>query len=137
GWNRQRIEPLQGLNSFMVSMSVPLIFAPQLSRSRQAKMSWKMAEQEAEMNRKQLLNNMMERYNQLAREEERLNVFEHQALSEANALYESAILQFREGDTDIAELVQSIQNVLSVRESYLKTLLQHNITVLELELYTE
>ena len=137
GWNRQRIEPLQGLNSFMVSMSVPLIFAPQLSRSRQARMSWKMAEQEAEMNRKQLLNNMMERYNQLAREEERLNVFERQALGEANALYESAILQFREGDTDIAELVQSIQNVLSVRESYLKTLLQHNITVLELELYTE
>ena len=137
GWNNQRIEPQKGLNSFMVGVSVPLIFAPQLSRSRQAKFEWHIAELNADINRTELANKVTTLRSQLVQQKERLDYFTSAALPEADALQKSAVLQFREGDTDIVQLVQSIKSALNIRESYLQTLYMYNVSVLEMELYTE
>ena len=137
GWNNQRIEPLKGLNSFMVGVSVPLIFAPQHSRSRQAKIEWQMAEQNAAMQRTELANKVTALRSQLIQQKERLDYYTSAALPEADALQKSALLQFQEGDTDIVQLVQSVKSALNIRENYMQTLYLYNVSVLEMELYTE
>lgn len=137
GYNCQKIAPSKGLNSFMVGISVPIIFAPQRSRSRQAKLDWRMAEWEAERNRTELDNKVAELRGRLAQQQERLDYYTGAALQEADALQRSALMQFSEGDTDIVELVQSIQSARSIRESYMQTLYLYNVSVLEVELYTE
>ncbi|MCF0197862.1 MAG: CusA/CzcA family heavy metal efflux RND transporter [Bacteroidaceae bacterium] len=137
GWNNQRIEPLKGLNSFMVGMSMPLVFAPQRSRSRQAKYEWQMAEQTAELNRAELTSKVMELRSQLLQQQERLAYYTSAALPEADALQQSALLQFKEGDTDMVQLVQSLQSALNIHEGYMQTLYNYNVAVIENELYAE
>ena len=137
GFNMQKIYPDVGLKSWMVNMSVPIIFAPNRSRSRQAKMDWQMAEWDAKQNRRELHNKLLELDNRHIQQMERLSYYTNAALHEADALRETAVLQFKEGETDIVTLVQSINSALSINEGYMQTLYNHNVSVLEMELYTE
>ena len=59
------------------------------------------------------------------------------ALQEADALQQSALLQFREGEIDITQLVQSMNSVRDIRRNYLETVFNYNVTLVEIELYTE
>ncbi|MCF0159943.1 MAG: TolC family protein, partial [Bacteroidaceae bacterium] len=137
GFNLQKIAPDKGLKSWMVGMSVPLLFMPQRSRSRQAKLDWRIAQWEAKQNATELQNKLLELDNRHMQQMERLNYYTEAALHEADALRESAVLQFKEGETNIVTLVQSINSALSIREGYMLTLYNHNVSVLEMELYTD
>ncbi|MCF0196051.1 MAG: CusA/CzcA family heavy metal efflux RND transporter [Bacteroidaceae bacterium] len=137
GWKNQRIDPEKGLNSFMVGVSLPIIFVNQHSRAKQAKLEWRMAEQNADASRIKLDCKVAELANKHTQLNERLDYFTTAALKEADALSESALLQFERGDIDILQLVQSIQTTLSIKENYLHALHEYNVCVLEMELYTE
>ena len=137
GYVRQKIAPLTGLNSWMVGASFPILFFPQQSRTRQARIALQAANWEAEANRHQLFNKVSELQSQLARQRERLTYYRQAALKEAEALQRSALKKFRENETDISEFVQSLNTVREIRQGYLETVYDYNVTVLELELYTD
>ena len=59
------------------------------------------------------------------------------ALPEADALLNSAQIQFRESETDIMQFVQSLNSVREIRKGYIEAAYNYNISVLELELYTQ
>ena len=60
GYVRQKIAPLSGLDSWMVGISFPVLFFPQHSRVRQAKIDSYIARTEAESNIRQLNNKVEE-----------------------------------------------------------------------------
>ena len=45
--------------------------------------------------------------------------------------------QFQESEIDIVEFVQSLNSARDIRQNYIETVYGYNISVLELELYTE
>lgn len=137
GYVRQKISPLCGLNSWMVGVSFPVLFFPQRSRSRQAKFELKIAEWEAVQNRTELSNKVEELRNLLIQHQKTLDYFTSAALKEAYALGQSALIQFRESETDIVEFVQSLETARNIRQSYIEAVYAYNISALELELYTE
>ena len=73
----------------------------------------------------------------LRQQEEQLRYYTTAALQEADALQQSALLQFREGEIDITQLVQSMNSVRDIRRNYLETVFNYNVTLVEIELYTE
>ena len=137
GYTRQKISPLNGLNAWMVGVSFPVLFFPQQSRSRQAKIDWHIARLEADDNRRQLNNKVVELHNKLRQQQESLNYFTTAALREAGSLQQNALLQFQESEIDIVEFVQSLNSARDIRQNYIETVYGYNISVLELELYTE
>lgn len=137
GYVRQKISPLNGLNSWTVGVSFPLIFNAQHSRSRQAKLDLSMAEWEAERNCKELSNKVTELESQIVQTKKTLDYYSNAALNEAKSLTETALLQFKENETDIVAFVQSLQTARSIRKSYIETVYSYNILALEKELYTE
>lgn len=137
GYSRQKIAPLTGLDSWMVGVSFPLLFWPQQSRNRQAKIDWQIARLQADDQRVQLERRIDEAYTRLRQQEEQLRYYTTAALQEADALQQSALLQFREGETDITQLVQSMNSARDIRRNYLETVFNYNITLVEIELYTE
>ena len=66
-----------------------------------------------------------------------LDYYEKAALREATSLQESALLKFQESETGIAELIQSLIVARDIRKNYMETVFNYNVSVLELELYTE
>ncbi|MBR5298112.1 MAG: CusA/CzcA family heavy metal efflux RND transporter, partial [Parabacteroides sp.] len=137
GYNRQNYFPEKNLNSWMVGISFPLLFHSQLSRSKQAKADLRIAEWEADKN-KILLNNKIEEIKtKLIQDYESLQYYSKDALKEAESLLASTILKFEESEINIVEFVQNLNTVREIKKSYIETIYNYNVSVLELELYTE
>ena len=80
---------------------------------------------------------MNELQSQLARQRERLTYFQQAAVKEADALQNSALKKFQANETGISEFIQSLNAAREIRRSYIETVYAYNVTLLELELYTE
>ena len=137
GYVRQKIAPLNHLNSWMVGVSFPILFFPQQSRSKQAKISLRIAQWEAENNRTLLNNQVEELRKRLRQQRESLDYYEKAALNEARSAQASTLLKFRESEIDIAELTQSLNAAREIHKGYIEAVYAYNISILELELYTE
>lgn len=137
GYVRQKIAPLNGLNSWMVGVSFPILFFPQRSRSKQAKVNLQIAEWQAEQNRVQLNNQVEELYRRARQQRESLNYYSNAALKEAKSLQESALLKFKESEINITDFVQNLNASREIRRNYIETVYAYNVSVLEIELYTE
>ena len=137
GYVRQKIAPLNGLNSWMVGVSFPILFFPQRSRSKQAKVNLQIAEWQAEQNRVQLNNQVEELYRRARQQQESLDYYSKAALKEAEALQKSALLKFKESEINITDFVQSLNASRDIRRNYIETVYAYNVSVLEIELYTE
>ncbi len=137
GYTQQKIYPLNRLNAWTVGVSAPLLFFPQRSRSKQAKVDLRIAEWENESNCKQLENKVEELYRQIAQQRRSLDYFQNAALKEASSLQESALLKFKESETDIATLVQSLNSAREIMRNYIETIYNYNVSILEIELYTD
>lgn len=137
GYVRQKIAPLNGLNSWMVGVSFPILFFPQRSRSKQAKVNLQIAEWQAEQNRVQLNNQVEELYRRARQQQESLDYYSKAALKEAEALQESALLKFKESEINITDFVQNLNASREIRKNYIETVYAYNVSVLEIELYTE
>ena len=137
GYTRQKIAPLKNLNSWMVGVSFPILFFPQKSRSKQAKISLRIAEWEADNNRTMLNNKVEELKGRLRQQKESLLYFTEAALNEAESLQNSAVSRYGANEIDITEFVQSINSARDIKKSYIETVYNYNVSVLELELYTD
>lgn len=136
GYVRQKIAPLSGLDSWMVGISFPVLFFPQHSRVRQAKIDSYIARTEAESNIRQLNNKVEELSVALRKEGEHIRYYTTGALPEAEALLKSATVQFKENETDITQFVQSLNAAREIRRGYIEAVYAYNISSLELELYS-
>ena len=136
GYVRQKIAPLSGLDSWMVGISFPVLFFPQHSRVRQAKIDSYIARTEAESNIRQLNNKVEELSVALRKEGEHIRYYTTGALPEAEALLKSATVQFKENETDITQFVQSLNAAREIRRGYIEAVYAYNISALELELYS-
>ena len=136
GYVRQKIAPLSGLDSWMVGISFPVLFFPQHSRVRQAKIDSYIARTEAESNIRQLKNKVEELSVALRKEGEHIRYYTTGALPEADALLKSATVQLKENETDITQFVQSLNAAREIRRGYIEAVYAYNISALELELYS-
>ncbi|MCD8193693.1 MAG: CusA/CzcA family heavy metal efflux RND transporter [Tannerellaceae bacterium] len=137
GYTRQKISPLNGLDSWMVGISFPLWFVPARSRVKQAKIDYTIARIETGLQQRELANKVTELQAQLRQQGESIRYYTTAALPEADALLQSALVQFYESDTDINQFIQSINTVRDIKKGYIEAIYNYNISVLELELYTE
>lgn len=137
GYVRQKIAPVSGLNSWMIGVSFPVLFFPQQSRIKQAKIDSYIARIEAEASTRQLNNKVEDLRAMLRKQNESIRYYTTGALPEADALLKSALLQFKESETDIIQFVQSLNTAREIRKGYIESVYSYNISVLELELYAE
>lgn len=121
----------------MVSVSFPLWFVPGKSRVKQAKIEYQIARLEADSQSRELANKVTKLQAHLRQQGETLHYYTTAALAEADALLQSALIQFYESDTDINHFVQSLNTVRDIRKGYIEAIYDYNVSVLELELYTD
>jgi cobalt-zinc-cadmium resistance protein CzcA len=130
---KQKIVERQSLRVVQVKHS--LLYA--LLNSKQAKVNLQIAQWEADQNRVQLNNKVEELYRRVRQQQESLDYYAKAALKEADALQESALMKFKESEINITEFVQSLNASRDIRRNYIETVYAYNVSVLEIELYTE
>ena len=137
GYSRQKIAPLSGLSSWNVGVSFPLLFFPQSSRVRQAQADARIARWQADDDKAELSNKVAELKGQVAKKANAIGYFTDAALKEADELQRNAIATYEGSETGIAELVQSLNTARDIRKRYIDAVHDYNVSVLELELFTE
>lgn len=137
GYALQKISPMSGLSSWMVKVSFPVNILPQRSRTKQANISWQTAQWEASDNQRQLNNKVHELQSMLSQQYKRLAYYRDAAINEAMPLEHSALMKLNENETGIYEFIQSLNTARSIRQGYIETVYNYNVTSIELELYTE
>ncbi|MCL2728227.1 MAG: TolC family protein [Bacteroidales bacterium] len=135
GYIRQNILPDKGLNAWNVGIAVPLFFAPQKSRIKQAKLNVDVARHDALTNIRELNNKLEMVKADLRRYSETIEFFRSSALPEADALINAAKLQLAHHDTDVSGFIQSMNNALEIKRAYAEAIYLYNVAVLEYELY--
>ena len=135
GYVRQDINPVRGLNSWMVGVAFPVWFFPQRSKIRQAKFDTYIARTEADANMRELRNKVIELRSNVNRCLESIRYYTTSALPEADTLMKTANLQFGENDIDVTQYVQSLNAAREIKKGYIDMVYQYNVTVLEYELY--
>lgn len=136
GYQRQTILPDRGLNSWNVSLAVPIIFAPQRSRIRQANFALSEAQNSAKHSMNLMESKIRELATQLKLYGESLELYKSSILIEAHELNRATGIQLKTGDIDVTQLVQAMNQALQIERSYLDIVNMYNITSLEYELYT-
>lgn len=135
GYIRQNMFPVKGLNAWTVGMSFPILFMPQNSRVKQAKIAGYMARTEADANIRALENKTTELKSILRRYNENLRYYSNSALPQADELIKTATLQLELTQTDITDFIQAVNTARDIRRKYIETVYQYNIAALEYELY--
>ena len=136
-YSLQKIAPLSGLSSWSVGVSFPFVFFPQKSRIRQAKCEASMAQWEAEENKRQLSYKAEETRCMLEKQYKTVEYYVNAAIKEADELQRNAIMSYKESETGIAELTQSLKSAQDIRKAYIDALHQYNVLTIEMELYTD
>lgn len=137
GYTRQHILPIKNLNSWMIGISVPIFFAPQTSKVKQAKIAYINTQIEADENIRQLRNKLIELTSLLYRDKANIQYYTETALNEAKALEEAARIQLQYSNIDISDYVQSINAARDIRSNYIEAIYRYNISALEYELYKQ
>lgn len=135
GYVRQDILPLKNLNSWMIGVSFPVLFFPQQSKVKQAKIAAFTARTEAETNIRELQNRLTELRASLRKYDESLRFYTTSALAEADELTKAANLQLQYSETDIPDFILAINTAREIKRGYIETVYQYNIAALEYELY--
>ncbi len=121
---------------FMVGISFPLWFAPQVAR---AKASY--YQHEASLKNSDYANALVKQeYEQAQRElkknEASLSFYESSALQNATLILSQARKAFSAGEIDYVAYLQSLRTAIEIRTSYLQALQQHNLSVLKIDYLT-
>jgi cobalt-zinc-cadmium resistance protein CzcA len=136
GYMHQNILPNdKGLSAWTVGVSVPLFFAPQRTRIKQAKLNADIARYNAESNIRALNIQLATLEADLRRYAETVAFYQSSALPEATALIRSATLQLEHHNIDISHFIQSMNHALDIKQAYAEALYLYHVAALEHELY--
>ena len=135
GYSIQKIAPLKGLDSWSIGISFPLLFFPQQSRIKQAKAEMIAAQWEAQDRRIELRNTLEELQARILQKRKQLDYYESAALPESDELQRNALTLYRESETSVSELLQSLSTSRDIRKSYLSTLHEYNVLIVEYDIY--
>ena len=130
---KQTIASEPGFAGYQVGMNIPIWFRPQQGRIQSAEIQTEITSERTA----NYLNQLQAKHGQvtalLAKYQQYISYYESQGLDMARELIEIAESSYREGETGYLQYLQSIEQSIRIRISYLENLNQYNQAAFELK----
>lgn len=124
------------LRGFEIGVSIPIIFNAGLARTKaikQENMAWERQKEHVEkLFESEYAQNLMK----LEQYEDDINYYISRGKLLSQQIQQEAKKSFDNGDIDLYEYVENIENALDIEVQYIDNLLEHNIAALRLKYYT-
>lgn len=120
-------------NGFMVGVSVPIWFLPNLAKIKSTSLRAASSQLSADYFKKQLVGDWQKAVLQFNKQKNSLAYYTQSALPNARLIYQQSQVAFRAGDIGQTDYRLNIQQVLIIEEGYLQAMLQYNQSILTLE----
>ena len=93
------------------------------------------AQWEAQDKKIELRNTLEELQARILQKRKQLDYYESAALPEADELQRNALTLYRESETSVSELLQSLSTSRDIRKSYFSALHEYNVLIVEYDIY--
>ena len=120
-------------NGFMVGVSVPIWFIPNNARIKSSTLRATSTRLNTDYYEKQLSGEWQKAVQQFHKQQRSLDYYKQSALPNAELILHQSQKAYDAGEIGQADYRLNLQQVLSIEESYLKTLLQYNYCIITLE----
>lgn len=122
----------QSLYGFQLGVAIPILFTGTSSKIKVAELelqSW----QHQKINEEQKMSSyLIQKKNELAKFQEAINYYQKHGKKLSEEIIKVANLSYKNGEIDFFQYIQSLENASSIQSDYLETVLQFNLTQLEL-----
>ena len=122
----------QSLYGFQLGVAIPILFTGTTSKIKMAELelqSW----QQQKINEEQKMSSyLIQKKNELAKFQEAINYYQKHGKKLSDEIIKVANLSYKNGEIDFFQYIQSLENASSIQSDYLETVLQFNLTQLEL-----
>ena len=120
-------------NGFMVGISVPIWFAPNSARIKSSTLRATSTRLNTDYYEKQLSGEWQKAVQQFHKQQRSLDYYKQSALPNAELILHQSQKSYDAGEIGQADYRLNLQQVLSIEENYLETLLQYNYCIITLE----
>ena len=135
GYFHQSVNRAKNLQGFQLGMSVPLWFLPQTNKIKEARINSEIASNEATYKTYELEQTIDDLKIKLDQEFINVIYFRESALEQAEQLLQIATIKLQKEEINYSEFLLSVSEAMKLKADYLTTLLNYNITAVELEFY--
>lgn len=122
----------QSLYGFQFGIAVPILFSGVSSRVKIAQVELQSWEQQKLFEEQKLQQFLRQKENELAKYQEGIYYFNQFGKKLAEEIIKVANLSYKNGEIDFFQYIQSLENASDIQLDYLDTLLQYNLTQLDL-----
>lgn len=119
-----------------VGLTLPLWVAPQVAQVKAGEVAKQRTKSEYQQSKITWKAQTQEAYQQAVKFKTSLNYYTTTGLPMANLIQQQALQSFKQGEIGFSEFLINMNQALSIRESYLTTLLEYNQSIIRIEFLT-
>lgn len=123
----------QSLYGFQVGLAVPILFSGTVSKTKTAQLELQSWEQKKQNEERKMDTYMSQKNNELAKYQEAINYYNQYGKKLSEEILKVANRSYKQGEIDFFQYIQSLENATSIQIEHLDTVLQFNITQLDLQ----
>lgn len=132
GYSDQTVNGQEGFYMFRAGINIPLLFFAQKGRVQAANIQQSIAEKEAEEQRLGLRRQWSKAMAEWQKATASVSYYEEEGLQMAGEQIRTAVLGYKAGEVDYIAFIQNLNQAITVKEAYLKSLKAYNEAVIEL-----
>jgi cobalt-zinc-cadmium resistance protein CzcA len=123
----------ESLNGFQVGIAVPLFFSGNVAKSKVANLDLQSWEQEKQNEEQKIEAYILQSKNTLAQHQQAINYYAEHGKKLASEILKVANKNYKHGEIDFFQYIQSIENATTIQMEYLESLFQYNKKQLDLQ----
>ena len=120
-------------NGVQIGVGIPLWFLPHASQVKAQDYAKRQAESELQQSRIDWWAQLQMAHQQALKQKKRLDYLQTEGLPMSLLIQEQSIKSFQQGEISLMELLLNINQALTIKESYLKSLLDYNQSIINIE----
>jgi cobalt-zinc-cadmium resistance protein CzcA len=132
GYFNQSIDNLRGFDGWNLQLSVPIWFRPNSGRIQSAKIEYEIFNNAFLQQRFGIISDLRTLNHQRETLLQKLSTYERVSLRNARLIIENADLLYRNGEIGYLEYIRSISTAIGLQLSYLDSLHEYNMVVLQI-----
>jgi cobalt-zinc-cadmium resistance protein CzcA len=125
--------PSDRFSGFQAGITIPLFFYPQTAKVKASKINEKIAEETYNYALSSMNSELKVRLEELMKNRNTLDYFEKNALPQSETIISQANLNYKSGNIDYMDYMQSINIAVSIKSGYLEAINSYNQTIIEIE----
>jgi cobalt-zinc-cadmium resistance protein CzcA len=114
-------------------ISIPLWFVPQAAQVKSLDYASKKANSEFQQSKIDWWAQLQKFYQQAVKNRASLDYYQNSGLPLARLIQQQALKSYKQGEISITEMMPSVNQAIGMQESYLNTLMEYNISIINME----